>query len=44
MKEIEADKVKNFGYKCGQVLAVVFMACIIALTLGGTVAILRFLF
>lgn len=44
MKEIEADKVKKFGYRIGQLLAITFCGCIAALAIGGTVAILRFLF
>lgn len=44
MKEIEADKVKKFGYRLGQALCLVFIACAIALMLAGTYAILRFLF
>lgn len=44
MKEIEAKKVKNFGYLIGQVLVTVFVACLVALMIGGTYAALRMLF
>ena len=44
MKEIEASKVKSFGYRIGQVLVLVFVVCLIALMLGGTYAALRMLF
>ena len=44
MKEIEAKKVKNFGYRLGQVLVAVFVACLVALMIGGTYAALRMLF
>ena len=44
MKEIEANEVKGFGYRLGQVLCVVFVACLIALMVGGTYAALRILF
>lgn len=44
MKEIEAKKVKNFGYRLGQALFTVFVACLIALMIGGTYAALRMLF
>ncbi len=44
MKEMEAKKVKNFGYVLGQILCVVFVACLVALMIGGTYAALRVLF
>lgn len=44
MKEIETDKVKKFGYRCGQLLAIVMVSCAIALMLCGTYAILRLIF
>lgn len=44
MKEMEAKKVKDFGYRLGQVLCAVFVACLIVLMIGGTYAVLRMLF
>ena len=44
MKEIEAEKVKSFGYRMGQALVVVFVVCLAALMIGGTYAALRMLF
>lgn len=44
MKEIEAKKVKNFGYVLGQILCVVFVACLVALMIGGTLFVLNSIF
>ena len=44
MKEIEANKVKSFGYRLGQALCLVFVACLIALMIGGTFYVLSNIF